>query len=99
MILDEVNLTLLPKAVKNFTEMENERFAHIKDGVAVTKFIHWLKTNVEKETITELSAAEKLYQFRSEQSIFSGTVLPDYCIWNTRCYCALQCNKGDGYSA
>ena len=71
-ILDEVNLTLLPKAVKNSTEMENERFAHIKDGVAVTKFIHWLKTNVEKETITELSAAEKLYQFRSEQEHFLG---------------------------
>ena len=71
-ILDEVNLTLLPKAVKNSTEMENERFAHIKDGVAVTKFIHWLKTNVAKETITELSAAEKLYQFRSEQEHFIG---------------------------
>ena len=71
-ILDEVNLTLLPKAVKNSTEMENERFAHIKDGVAVTKFIHWLKTNVTKETITELSAAEKLYQFRSEQEHFIG---------------------------
>ena len=71
-ILDEVNLTLLPKAVKNSTEMENERFAHIKDGVAVTKFIHWLKTNVAKETITELSAAEKLYQFRSEQEHFLG---------------------------
>ena len=71
-ILDEVNLTLLPKAVKNSTEMENERFAHIKDGVAVTKFIRWLKTNVAKETITELSAAEKLYQFRSEQEHFLG---------------------------
>lgn len=46
--------------------------AHIKDGVAGTKFIHWLKTNVAKETITELSAAEKLYQFRSEQEHFLG---------------------------
>ena len=71
-ILDEPNLTLLPKAVKNKTEMENERIAHIKDGVAVTKFIHWLKKNVTRTTITELSAAEKLYQFRSEQEHFLG---------------------------
>lgn len=71
-ILDEPNLTLLPKAVKNETEMENERIAHIKDGVAVTKFIHWLKKNVTRTNITELSTAEKLYQFRSEQEHFLG---------------------------
>ena len=71
-ILDEPNLTLLPKAVKNETEMKNERIAHIKDGVAVTKFIHWLKKNVTRTTITELSTAEKLYQFRSEQEHFLG---------------------------
>lgn len=71
-ILDEPNLALLPKAVKNETEMENERIAHIKDGVAVTKFIHWLKKNVTRTTITELSTAEKLYQFRSEQEHFLG---------------------------
>lgn len=71
-ILDEPNLTLLPKAVKNKTEMENERIAHIKDGIAVTKFIHWLKKNVTRTTITELSTAEKLYQFRSEQEHFLG---------------------------
>lgn len=71
-ILDEPNLTLLPKAVKNKTEMENERIAHIKDGIAVTKFIYWLKKNVTRTTITELSAAEKLYQFRSEQEHFLG---------------------------
>lgn len=71
-ILDEKNLTLLPKAIKNKTEMDNERIAHIKDGVAVTKFIYWLKKNVPEGTVTELSAAEKLYQFRSEQEHFIG---------------------------
>lgn len=71
-IVDEPNLTLLPKAVKNQTEMDNERTAHVKDGVAVTKFIRWMKTNVAKERITELGAAEKLYQFRSEQEHFIG---------------------------
>lgn len=71
-IIDGTNLTLLPKAVKNVTEMQNEKAAHIKDGVAVTKFIYWLKTRVGKEKITELSAAEKLYSLRSEQENFVG---------------------------
>ncbi len=71
-ILDEKNLTLLPKATKNPVEMKNERLAHIRDGVAVTKFIYWLKTNVEKEKITEMSAAEKLYSLRKEQEHFLG---------------------------
>ena len=38
-----------------------------KRGAAVTKFIYWLKKNVGRIPITELSAAEKLYEFRSEQ--------------------------------
>lgn len=69
-ILDEENLTLLPKATKNPVEVENERIAHIRDGVAVTKFIYWLKKNVGRIPITELSATEKLYEFRSEQEDF-----------------------------
>lgn len=71
-IIDKTNLTLLPKAIKNRTEMENIRKAHIKDGVAVVKFIHWLKTRVAKEKITELSAAVKLEEFRGEQEHYMG---------------------------
>lgn len=66
-ILDEENLTLLPKAIKNAVEVENMRKAHIKDGVAVTKFIYWLKQNVGKMEITELSAGEYLNQLRYQQ--------------------------------
>ena len=69
-VLDEENLTFLPKAVKNLVEVENERIAHIKDGVALTKFIYWLKRNVGKIPITELSAEEKLYSFRMQQENF-----------------------------
>ncbi len=71
-ILDEENLTFLPKAVKNPAEVENEKIAHIKDGVAVTKFIYWLKKNVGKMTITELSAAEYLNGLRAQQEHFCG---------------------------
>lgn len=42
------------------------RAAHIKDGVAVTRFIHWLKTNVDRETVTEVGAAGKLEMLRSQ---------------------------------
>ncbi len=71
-ILDGENLTLLPKAIKNETEVRNEKTAHIKDGVAMVKFIHWLKKNVGKQEITELSAADKLYEFREAQENFRG---------------------------
>ena len=39
---------------------------HIKDGVAVTKFMYWLKKNIGGQEITEMSAAEKLESFRKE---------------------------------
>ena len=64
-ILDQSSPVVLMKAVKNQTEMDNMRTAHVKDGVAVTRFIHWLKTNVGRETITEMSAAEKLESLRA----------------------------------
>ena len=65
--IEGVSPTLLFKAKKNPIEVENERKAHIKDGVAVTKFIYWLKKNVGKQKITEISAAEKLEEFRKAQ--------------------------------
>ncbi len=71
-ILDGENPTLRAKAVKNQTEMDNERAAQIKDGVALTRFIIWLKKNVGKRPITELSAQERLYEFRAEQENFMG---------------------------
>lgn len=58
------------KAVKTKTEQENIRRAHIRDGVAVTRFIKWLKENVAKREITELDAAAKLLEFRKEMDGF-----------------------------
>ena len=68
--LEDRNPTELKKAIKNETEIENTKEAHIKDGVAVTKFIYWLKHNIGKEEITELSAAAKINSLRSEQEGF-----------------------------
>ena len=55
------------KAMKNPVEQANIREAHIKDGVAVTKFMHWVKTNYDKMDITELTCVDKLTEFRAEQ--------------------------------
>ena len=65
--IEGVNPTFLFKAKKNPVEVENERKAHIKDGVAVTKFIYWLKSQIGKTRITEIDAAEQLEEFRKAQ--------------------------------
>ncbi len=66
----QTNITLLPKATKNPTECANMRKAHVKDGVAVTKFMCWLKKNFGKIPMTELSCAAKMLEFRKEQENF-----------------------------
>lgn len=68
--VERQNPTVLMKAMKNEVELANTRNAHIKDGVAMTKFMKWVKENVGKMTITEMSASEKLEQFRAEQEGF-----------------------------
>lgn len=60
------------KAIKNEVEIENTRNAMIKDGVAITQFLKWIKDNVGKIEITELSAAAKLRSFRATQPGFVG---------------------------
>ena len=66
-IVEAANPTILMKAMKNDVELENIKEAHIKDGVAVTKFMYWVKTRYDKEPITELSSAAKLTELRAEQ--------------------------------
>ncbi|CAF1499323.1 unnamed protein product [Rotaria magnacalcarata] len=56
------------KAIKNPCEIQGMKQSHIKDGVALCSYIHWLEENIQKnETITELSGAEKLRLFRCQQ--------------------------------
>ncbi len=71
-IIDKVDPTNLPKACKNDKEVENFRIAHVKDGAAVTKFMHWLKKNVGRIDMDEISVAEKLEEFRAAQPGYIG---------------------------
>lgn len=66
-IVDGANPTELMKAIKNPVEVDNTRAAHVKDGVAFTKFMYWLKQNIGKEKITEISASDYLEKCRREQ--------------------------------
>ncbi|MDO5402479.1 MAG: aminopeptidase P family protein [Eubacteriales bacterium] len=63
-IIDTISPIKLFKAVKNPVEMENEVYAHILDGAAVTRLIYWLKNRFGKERITELEVCRKLEELR-----------------------------------
>lgn len=74
-MIDSMNPSVLKKAVKNQTEIENMKKAHIKDGVAVTKFMYWLKKNIGSIPMDELSVAQYLGQLRAEQE---GYIEPSF---------------------
>ena len=69
-IIEKSNPTILFKSIKNKVELENIRNSHIKDGVAFTKFMYWVKNSLGKIDITEMSAQEKLEAFRRKQDGF-----------------------------
>ena len=69
-IIDGMNITTKLKGCKNPTEIKNQRNAYIKDGVALVKFFYWLDKSVGNIKVTEMSAQEKLLQFRQEQEGF-----------------------------
>tara|TARA_A100001011_G_scaffold393268_1_gene482717 strand:+ start:1180 stop:2874 length:1695 start_codon:yes stop_codon:yes gene_type:complete len=53
------------KSTKNLTEINNIKRCHIIDGIALTKFLFWLKKNFKNKKITEISAQKKLEKFRT----------------------------------
>lgn len=69
-VLNAMNPSTIFKAEKNTVEIANTKQAHIRDGVAVTKFMYWLKNNIGKIEITEISAADKMTELRKEQGQF-----------------------------
>lgn len=80
-IVDRANPTTLMKAVKNSTEQENLRKAHLMDGVAVTKFMYWLKTNVGKVPMTEVSASDYLESLRGSNPTYIEPSFATICAY------------------
>lgn len=60
------------KAVKNSVEIEGFRHAMERDGVAMVRFLKWLKEQVGTTPQTEISINKALYRFRAEQNLFHG---------------------------
>ena len=60
------------KALKNKTEITGAKAAHIRDGVAMVKFLHWLERTVPQGGLTEISASQKLEEFRQELDLYQG---------------------------
>ena len=66
----------LPKARKNEVELAGMRNAHLRDGVALTRFLAWLDENAENGKITEISAAGQLEMLRRQGDFFQGLSFP-----------------------
>ncbi len=75
-LVEKKNPTELLKAIKNPVELANMEKIYLADSVAVTKFIYWLKTNIGKMEITEISAADYLEGLRREIPEFLDLSFP-----------------------
>ena len=75
-LVEKNNPTELLKSVKNPVELQNMEKIYLKDSVAVTRFIYWLKQNIGKAEITEISAADKLEELRREIPEFLDLSFP-----------------------
>lgn len=64
--IDLTDPCALPRATKNATELNNTRAAHIRDGAAVTRFLHWIATKAQDGSVDEIAAAKRLEAFRAE---------------------------------
>ena len=67
-VFEKIDPIYFLKSVKNNTEIKNMEKSHLIDGVALTKFLFWLKKNFKNKTITEISAQNKLENFRKMNS-------------------------------
>ena len=64
------------KSIKNNIEIKNMTKAHIYDGAALTKFLLWLNNSYKNKKVTEISAQEKLLQFRKKNKSFKSLSFP-----------------------
>jgi Xaa-Pro aminopeptidase len=65
-VVEERDPTVLPKACKNEAERAGQRAAQARDGAAEVRFLHWLSVEAPQGGIDEITAAEKLHQFRRD---------------------------------
>lgn len=71
-IIDGISIPTQLKSIKNKVEISGMRAAHRRDGVAMVNFLYWFDKHSQSDQITEMSLAEKLRSFRSDQKYFIG---------------------------
>lgn len=71
-IIEGISIPAKLKAIKNPVEIEHVKNTMVKDGVALTRFFFWLERAIGKQKITEISASEKLNDFRNQQDLYQG---------------------------
>ena len=81
-IIDQTNPSQLLKSIKNETEIKATKDAHLHDGIAVTKFMYWLKTNIGKMEMDELSISNKLLEYRKQQPNFKDISFTTICAYH-----------------
>ena len=80
-IIQHENPAFRLKAIKNDVELDNLRAAHVKDGLAVTRLMYWLKQNAGKTPMDELSVTDRLLALRQEQEHFISTSFDTICAY------------------
>ena len=83
-IYDDASPIAMYRAIKNKTEIKCTKNAHVKDGVAMCKFIYWLKSNIGKIEMSEISVQNKLYELRAQ--------MDDYLEPSFNTICAYEAN-------
>ena len=82
-LLNRENPTTLMKSIKNETELLHTRRAHIKDAVAVTRFMYWLKKNIGSVPMDEGSVAGQIDGLRAQQDGFIELSFPTISAYGT----------------
>ena len=80
-IIQHENPAFRLKAIKNDVELDNLRKAHVKDGLAVTRLMYWLKQNAGKVPMDELSVTQKLLDLRRKQEHFISPSFDTICAY------------------
>lgn len=81
-ITEEISIPARFKAIRNKTEIDNLGKAMLKDGVALTRFFHWVETNCGSVPMSEMSLTEKMHHFRSSQENFISLSFGTIMAWN-----------------
>jgi Xaa-Pro aminopeptidase len=81
-VIEDISIPARLKAIKNRTEIENIKKVMVRDGVALTRFFFWLHQNAGKNQVTEISAADKLHEYRAQQKNNMGASFSTIAAYN-----------------